>query len=64
MLTEEQQKFISQKQNHCIKNIPVLKKEEVHQICIDFDFEEEKIDEYFRHFEIEAKYKDLPAFQW
>jgi hypothetical protein len=36
----------------------------VHQLCIDFDFEEEKIDEYLKVFEIEDKYKGIPAYEW
>ena len=36
----------------------------MHKICVDFDFEEEKIDEYLKFFEIEEKYKGIPAFEW
>jgi hypothetical protein len=36
----------------------------VHQLCIDFDFEEEKIDEYLKVFEIDDKYKGIPAYEW
>jgi hypothetical protein len=38
--------------------------EDVQKICIDFEFEEEKIDEYLNHFDIEQKYKNLPAYEW
>ena len=38
--------------------------EDVHKICVDFDFEEEKVDEYLKYFEIEQKYKDIPAYEW
>ena len=38
--------------------------EDVHKICVDFDFEEDKIDEYIREFEIEEKYKGIPAYEW
>jgi hypothetical protein len=41
-----------------------LQPEQVHQLCIDFDFEEEKIDEYLKVFEIEDKYKGIPAYEW
>ncbi len=36
----------------------------MHKICVDFDFDEEKIDEYLKLFEIEEKYKDIPAYEW
>eukprot|EP00350_Pseudokeronopsis_sp_OXSARD2_P005199 CAMPEP_0170545406 /NCGR_PEP_ID=MMETSP0211-20121228/3807_1 /TAXON_ID=311385 /ORGANISM="Pseudokeronopsis sp., Strain OXSARD2" /LENGTH=67 /DNA_ID=CAMNT_0010849303 /DNA_START=298 /DNA_END=501 /DNA_ORIENTATION=+ len=38
--------------------------EEVQRICIDFKFEEDKVDEYLKLFDIEQKYKNLPAFEW
>ena len=34
------------------------------QLCIDFDFEEEKIDEYLKVFEVDDKYKGIPAYEW
>ena len=36
----------------------------MHKICVDFDFDEEKIDEYLKVFEIDEKYKGIPAFEW
>lgn len=36
----------------------------MHKICVDFDFEEEKIDEYFKMFEVDEKYKGIPAYEW
>jgi len=36
--------------------------EEIKQVCKDFDFDEEKIDEYLRFFQIDEKYKDIPAY--
>jgi hypothetical protein len=38
--------------------------DDVAKICIDFDFEEEKIDEYLKMFDIEEKYKNIPAYEW
>lgn len=38
--------------------------EDVHKICVDFDFEEDKIDEYLKCFEIDEKYKGIPAYEW
>lgn len=38
--------------------------EDVQKICIDFDFEEDKIDEYLKIFDIEEKYKGIPAYEW
>jgi len=34
------------------------------KICLDFDFEEEKIDEYLKFFETDEKYKGIPAYEW
>ncbi len=38
--------------------------EDVHKICVDFDFEEDKIDDYLKTFEVEEKYKGIPAYEW
>lgn len=38
--------------------------DEVAKICIDFDFEEEKIDDYLKCFEVDEKYKGIPAYEW
>ena len=38
--------------------------EDVEKICNDFDFDEEKIDEYLKLFDIEEKYKNIPAYEW
>lgn len=32
--------------------------EDVKQICIDFDFDEEKIDDYLSMFEVNERFKD------
>jgi len=36
----------------------------IKQICIDFEFDEEKIDEYLHLYDTEEKYKDIPAYEW
>ena len=36
----------------------------MYRICVDFDFEEEKIDEYLKMVEIDEKYKGIPAYEW
>lgn len=38
--------------------------EDIKKLCIDFDFDEDKIDEYIKLFEVDDKYKDVPAYQW
>ena len=38
--------------------------EDVQRICVDFDYEEDKIDDYLRTFEVEEKYKGIPAYEW
>lgn len=46
-LTQEQYDFICQKQEEIKHLIPsALKPEELKKICIDFEFEEDKINEY------------------
>jgi hypothetical protein len=34
----------------------------VRKICVEFEFDEEKIEEYLKVYEIDEKYKDIPAF--
>lgn len=41
-----------------------LKPEELQKICVDFEFEESKIDEYLSCLEVDEKYRNLEAFQW
>jgi len=36
----------------------------VRKICIEFEYEEDKIDEYLRFYIIEDKYKGIPAYEW
>ncbi len=33
-------------------------------MCIEYDFDLDKIDKYLKCFEIEEKYKDVAAYQW
>ena len=64
-LTDEQYRFIEQKQYQNAHLIPsALKVLELQKICVDFEFEEEKIDEYLKCLEIDEKYRGLPAFEW
>ena len=42
----------------------ILKPSEVRRICVEFEFEEDKIDTYLNYYVIDDKYKDVPAFQW
>lgn len=63
-MTSEQQSFVNDKIAYCAKNIAVLKPEEVQKICVEFDFDELKIEEYLRFYEIEDKYKGIAAFEW
>jgi len=45
--------------------IPVaLKFEELQKICIEFEFDSAKIDEYLQFLEIDEKYKNVEAYQW
>ena len=41
-----------------------LKAEELRKLCADFDFDEEKIDEYLKCLEIDEKYRGIQAFEW
>ena len=45
-------------------NFRCIQADEVHKICVEYDFDEEKIDEYFKCYEIEEKYKNIPAYEW
>jgi hypothetical protein len=42
----------------------VLKPDEISKLCIAFDFDLAQIDEYLKSYDVEDKYKDVPAFQW
>jgi len=41
-----------------------LKQEELQRICVDFDFDDEKISEYLQCLEIDDKYRDVAGYQW
>jgi hypothetical protein len=41
-----------------------IKEEELHKICVDFGFDEEKIDEYLKCLDVNEKYKGIAAFEW
>ena len=34
------------------------------KICVDFEFDEDKIEDYLKTYAIEEKYKGIPAFEW
>jgi hypothetical protein len=36
----------------------------VQKICVDFEFDEDKIEDYLKTYAIEEKYKGIPAFEW
>lgn len=63
-MTKVQEEFISGKVKYCQEHVKVLKAEEVKKICVEFEFDEDKIDEYLRVYDIEDKYKDVAAYQW
>ena len=64
-MTQEQYDFIRDKEAQVKHLIPsAIKVEELHKICVDFDFDQEKIDEYLNCLEVDEKYRGLPAFEW
>ncbi len=64
-LTKDQEAFVQAKQEAVKHLIPAaLKAEEVRKICVDFEFDEDKINEYLRFFDIDEKYRDIEAYQW
>lgn len=36
----------------------------MHKICVDFDFDEDKIEDYLKVYSVEEKYKGIPAYEW
>jgi hypothetical protein len=36
----------------------------VARICLDYDFDDEKIEQYFKCFEVDKKYQGIAAFEW
>ena len=64
-LTQDQYNFIFDKKAQVQHLIPsALKEEELTKICVDFEFEEAKIDEYLKCLEIDEKYRGIAAFEW
>jgi hypothetical protein len=55
---------VKEKIAFCSKKIKVLKPEEIKKVCSDFDFDRAKIDEYLKSYDVDDKYRNLPAFQW
>jgi hypothetical protein len=49
---------------HCSKHVKILKPEEVRKVCIEFEFDDERIKNYLAAYEIEDKYKGVEAYQW
>jgi hypothetical protein len=39
-----------------------LKTEELQKICVEFEFDEEKINEYLKFLEIDEKYKNVEGY--
>ncbi len=56
--------MVKEKIAFCSKKIKVLKADEVSKICSEFDYDRAKIEEYLKSYEIEDKYRDVPAYQW
>jgi len=63
-LTRGQQEFVDERVQFCAKKVSILKPAEVRRICVEFEFEADKIDTYLQYYIIDDKYKDVPAFQW
>ena len=41
-----------------------MKADELHRICVDFDFDSTKIDMYLQCLEVDEKYRDVAGYQW
>lgn len=63
-MTAEQEELVKEKIAFCSKKIKVLKPDEIKKVCSDFDFDRAKIDEYLKSYDVDDKYRDVPAFQW
>lgn len=63
-LTHQQEEYVKTLIKHCAKNVKILKADEVRKICVEFEFDDEKIHAYLSAYEIEDKYKDVEAYQW
>ncbi len=63
-LTPQQEEIVKSKVADCKGVLKILKPEEIRRVCIEFEFEEERIDAYIKCYSIEEKYKDVAAFQW
>lgn len=56
--------FIEKMQDFSRKNIKVLNDDKIVQICLDHDFNLEKIKQHLKKYETEDKYKDMQAYEW
>lgn len=63
LLTREQSEFVRSKASTIAHLIPAaIKEDEFTRLCGDFDFDEEKIDEYLKCLEIDEKYRGVEGF--
>lgn len=63
-LTPAQESFVADRVRHCADHVRILKADEVRRICIDFEFDAERVEEYLAVYAVEEKYKGIDAFQW
>lgn len=63
-LSPANEEYVSAMIKHCSKHVKILKADEVRKVCIEFEFDDERIKQYLAAYEIEDKYKGVEAYQW
>jgi len=56
--------FINEWKAYGRKNVKVLTDEQIVRVCIDFDFDNKKIQSYLKTYETDDKYKGLEEYEW
>lgn len=56
--------LITKFQNFAKKHIKIMKDHEVAAVCVDFDFDQPKIQEHLNFYLTDKKYQGLSDFEW
>ena len=63
-LEPEQMKLVEEKKAYARKHVRVVDDDQVVRICVDNDFDSDKIDQALNKFKTERKYAGLEQFEW
>lgn len=63
-LEAEQMKLVEEKKAYARKHVKVVDDDQVVRICVDNEFDSDKIDKALNKFKTERKYAGLEQFEW